>query len=217
MTRKEDSVVLSYHDCLIRVSDIKILRSNKWLNDAIIGFYLTFLEKERFHLNDEVLLIGPEVTQCLKESPSSDVPLFLDPLDAKKKKYIFMAVNDSGKSAGGTHWSLLLCSQPDNRFLHYDSSAHSNYQSALKLAFNLGKYFNLGEEPDMEEMSSLQQDNSYDCGIYLICNLENIVGHLTTIDDDIKSVPYVKKELVATRRKYILELIEDSVKKQKEA
>ncbi|XP_046688169.1 sentrin-specific protease 8-like, partial [Homalodisca vitripennis] len=101
MTKKEDVVVLSYFDCVIRESDLKILKSNGWLNDAIIGFYFVYLEKERFNSNSELLFIGPEE-----------------------------------------------------------------------------RYFRPSLELDFVELSSLQQDNSYDCGIYLICNLENIAEHI---------------------------------------
>lgn len=211
MTKKEDSVVLSYFDCLLRESDIKILKSNGWLNDAIIGFYFVFLEKVRFQSNNELLFIGPEVTQCLKESPSSELPVFLDPLEAKDRRYIFMAVNDSGKSAGGSHWSLLVFSQNENKFYHLDSSAQTNYYSALKLAHNIGQYISPLGDIDFVELMSLQQNNSYDCGIYLICNLENIAEHVIH-GSEISTVPFIKKETVTKMRKDLLDLIAECKK-----
>ncbi|KAG8326736.1 SUMO1 sentrin specific peptidase 8 [Homalodisca vitripennis] len=217
MTKKEDIVVLSYFDCVIRESDLKILKSNGWLNDAIIGFYFVYLEKERFNSNSELLFIGPEVTQCLKESPTSDLPVFLDPLDAKNKDYIFMAVNDSGKSAGGSHWSLLVYSQQENKFYHIDSSSQTNFQPAVKLAHNIGRYFRPSLELDFVELSSLQQDNSYDCGIYLICNLENIAEHITSTGNEdvgLQHVPFVKKDVVDSMRKDLLDIIADCKKQQ---
>lgn len=211
MTRKEDVVVLSYFDCLIRESDIKILKSNGWLNDAIIGFYFVYLEKVRFHSNNEILFIGPEVTQCLKESPPSDLPVFLDPLEAKNRGYIFMAVNDSGKSAGGTHWSLLVFCYVENKCYHVDSSVQTNHSSAMKLAHNIEQYLSPVEEIDFVELPSLQQDNSYDCGIYLICNLENIVEHVIQ-GSDFSTVPLIKKETVSKMRKDLLDLIAECKK-----
>lgn len=214
MTKKEDVVVFSYYDCLIRESDIKILQSNGWLNDAIISFYFVYLEQEIFKDDSQLLFIGPEVTQCLKESPSSELPIFLDPLEAKSKDFIFMAVNDSGKSAGGSHWSLLVYMRLRNKFYHLDSSSHTNYQPALKLARNVGSYFAPSSEVDFEEMPSLQQDNSYDCGIYLICNLENLANYVTT-QGHLEEVPLIDKNVVANMRKDLLELIAYQVEKSK--
>lgn len=214
MTRKEDVVVFSYYDCIIRESDLKILQSNGWLNDAIISFYFVYLEQELFKNHNELLFIGPEVTQCLKESPSSEIPIFLDPLEAQHKDFIFMAVNDSGKSAGGSHWSLLVYNRLENKFYHLDSSSHTNYQPALKLARNVGNYFSPSSEVDLEEMTSLQQDNSYDCGIYLICNLENLAHHVTT-HGHLEQVSFIKKDIVANMRNELLEIISEQVEKSK--
>ena len=35
----EDRTVLSYHDSLLKASDLSTLSAGKWLNDKIIGFY----------------------------------------------------------------------------------------------------------------------------------------------------------------------------------
>lgn len=168
------------------------------------------LENEVFH-RDELLIIVPTITQLVKECKPDEVPVFLDPLDAKSKKYIFMAVNDAGKSCGGGHWSLLLYYQPDKMFLHFDSVGKANRGNALKLAANMSVYFNSGRKPRVKDMPSLQQKNFTDCGIHLLCNLENILSHLTIVSNDIYNVPLVAKRIVASKRKRILNTIEDRV------
>ena len=35
-----DAVVLSYHDSLLKESDVSLLTGPRWLNDRVIGFYL---------------------------------------------------------------------------------------------------------------------------------------------------------------------------------
>lgn len=35
----KDSSVLSYHDSLLKESDVSLLDGPRWLNDKIIGFY----------------------------------------------------------------------------------------------------------------------------------------------------------------------------------
>lgn len=34
-----DPIVLSYHDSLLKESDVSLLAGPRWLNDKIIGFY----------------------------------------------------------------------------------------------------------------------------------------------------------------------------------
>jgi sentrin-specific protease 8 len=34
----EDEVVVDYHDCLLRKSDVELLNDSQWLNDNIIAF-----------------------------------------------------------------------------------------------------------------------------------------------------------------------------------
>ena len=34
-----DPIVLSYHDSLLRQSDVALLEGSNWLNDRIIGFF----------------------------------------------------------------------------------------------------------------------------------------------------------------------------------
>lgn len=38
-TGGSDEVVLSFHDSLLRRSDVELLRGCGWLNDRLIGFY----------------------------------------------------------------------------------------------------------------------------------------------------------------------------------
>ena len=39
MSGGEDHTALSFHDSLLKVSDIALLSESNWLNDKIIGFY----------------------------------------------------------------------------------------------------------------------------------------------------------------------------------
>ena len=36
---KQDEIALSYHDSLLRESDLSLLHGANWINDKIIGFY----------------------------------------------------------------------------------------------------------------------------------------------------------------------------------
>lgn len=209
MEKESDKIVLSYFDSVIRESDIDILKSTKWLRDAVIGFYFEYLQHEKYKGNNELLFISPEVTQCLKETTITDIPLFLDPIDAKKKQLIFMAVNDCADvtSPGGSHWSLLMYYGPRSTFYHADSLNNSNYIQAKKLVKNLSVYFNPRvSETNLQVLDVLQQENSYDCGVHLLCNVDHIVEHFMC-NKNFTSLPLFSNECVNGMRSKLLRLI----------
>ncbi|XP_069910850.1 sentrin-specific protease 8 [Oryctolagus cuniculus] len=171
-----DPVVLSYMDSLLRQSDVSLLDPPSWLNDHVIGFAFEYFANCQFRdCSDHVSFISPEVTQFIKcTSDPAEVALFLEPLGLPNKRVVFLAINDnSNQAAGGTHWSLLVYLQDKNSFLHYDSHSRSNSvhakQVAEKLQAFLGRH---GDSPAFVEEKAPAQQNSYDCGMYVICNAE---------------------------------------------
>ncbi|XP_069696681.1 sentrin-specific protease 8 [Periplaneta americana] len=206
----DNPVVLSFHETLLRKSDIELLDGPHWLNDNIISFYFEYLEKIAYKDEDKFLFISPDVTQCLKVSPSDDLSVFLDPLQVKNRHFIFLALNDCEKvdSPGGTHWSLMVYSKPEDTFFHFDSSSGSNFKQAWKLASNLFKYLSKYGKGDFQEEDSLQQANGYDCGIHLLCNVD-LIADFCTKYDKVKGCGKVSEYHVATKRTEVLDLIEN--------
>ncbi|GAB1294309.1 Sentrin-specific protease 8 [Apodemus speciosus] len=179
---KMDPVVLSYMDSLLRQSDVSLLDPPSWLNDHIIGFAFEYFANSQFHdCSDHVCFISPEVTQFIKcTSSPAEIAMFLEPLDLPHKRVVFLAINDnSNQAAGGTHWSLLVYLQDKNSFFHYDSHSRSNSIHAKQVAEKLKAF--LGSKGDklvfVEEKAPAQQ-NSYDCGMYVICNTEALCQNL---------------------------------------
>ncbi|KFO88908.1 Sentrin-specific protease 8 [Buceros rhinoceros silvestris] len=171
-----DPVVLSYKDSLLRQSDVALLEPPNWLNDHIIGFAFEYFANHQFQeFNDQVCFISPEVAQFIKCAPSQEeIATFLESLDLPCKALVFLPINDnSNQVAGGTHWSLLVYFRDKKCFAHYDSHSKCNSshakQAAGKLEAFLGKRG--GKATFVEEKAPAQQ-NSYDCGMYVICNAE---------------------------------------------
>lgn len=137
-----DDIVLNFHDVVLRQSDLELLRGTSWITDTIISFYFEYLEYIVYEKNKSLSFVSPEVTQCIKMLSKNEVGMFLDPLEIKKKKYIFFPVNDHQLSecTGGFHWSLLVLSQPEKTFYHFDSLHGSNYESAKELKSKLAHY-----------------------------------------------------------------------------
>nr|BAN20907.1 conserved hypothetical protein [Riptortus pedestris] len=207
VTRKKGKVVLSYHDALITYDDVELLEGPYWLNDTIIGFYLEYLEKEKY-ADTNVCFIRPEVTQCLKLSEVGELPAFLDPLEFKEKDLVIMPLNDceDPNLPGGSHWSLLAYSKPEKTFYHIDSSAGSNQQAARALTFKLSQYLDKNSLCEFKTINSLQQSNSYDCGVFVLCNIDNIVPHALRYKT-LENVNQIKEFEVSKKRHDIKSLI----------
>lgn len=207
MATHKKRVILSYYDSLIHDSDINLLDGPHWLNDTIIGFYLEYLEKE-VYLNNDIIFIRPEITQCLKLSEVSEYPIFLDPLKFKQKSFAIMPLNDCENPdlPGGSHWSLLIYSKPERTFYHVDSSKGSNHNAARTLSYKLSLYLNRSHVCEFKTLSSLQQTNSYDCGVFVLCNIDNIVPHILRYNK-LENVNHIRESEVSRKRHDIRLLI----------
>ncbi|XP_043933432.1 sentrin-specific protease 8 [Protopterus annectens] len=177
-----DPVILSYQDSLLRLSDVTLLDPPFWLNDHVIGFTFEYFAFERFKdFATEVCFIGPEVAQFIKcATCQEELSIFLEPLDLSSKKLVILAVNDnSSQSAGGTHWSLLVYIRPLDTFNHYDTYSGSNSSHAKRAATKLEAFVKTKRSKIqfVDEPAPAQQ-NSYDCGMYVICIAEALCEEL---------------------------------------
>ncbi|NXB65437.1 SENP8 protease, partial [Struthidea cinerea] len=171
-----DPVVLSYMDSLLRRSDVALLEPPNWLNDHIIGFAFEYFANQQFQdFSHRVCFISPEVAQFIKCALSQEeIAIFLQPLDLLRKELVFLPINDnSSQAAGGTHWSLLVYFRDKKCFAHYDSHSKCNSVHAKQVAGKLEAFLGKrgGKATFVEEKAPAQQ-NSYDCGMYVICNAE---------------------------------------------
>ncbi|XP_039629395.1 sentrin-specific protease 8 [Polypterus senegalus] len=211
-----DPVVLSYQDSLLRHSDVALLDGPHWLNDQIIGFTFEYFATEKFkHLSETVCFISPEVTQFIKcASSQEELALFLEPLGLPYRNWIFLAVNDnSNQSAGGTHWSLLLFCRDVSCFSHFDSHSGSNSLHARRIAAKLEAFLGtVGKGSFVEEVAPTQQ-NSYDCGMYVICIAELLCESITTGSTPRLLLQHITPSYITQKRTEWQRLIEKLAKK----
>ena len=168
-----DKVFLSYNDSIIYESDLKLLDTNNWLNDRLIGFVYEYLEKETFNSEcnqkNYFAFVNPSTVQYLKLCSSLDEAkmCFLDPLELDKKDIIFLPLNDNQneESAGGSHWSLLVIDRKKLGCMHFDSTG-SNHKEAQYFYNKYKSYFGVNK---FEVSTNFpKQTNSSDCGVYAL-------------------------------------------------
>ncbi|KAK7869641.1 hypothetical protein R5R35_010010 [Gryllus longicercus] len=198
--------VISFHDSLLHKSDVDLLTGPYWLNDNLIGFYFEYLENVTFQGCDKLLFISPQVTQCLKMSNWRELFAFLDPLNFHQRDFVFLPVNDCDalEIPGGTHWSLLVLSKPENLFYHLDSCTGSNYSHAWQLGVNISKY--MRKQVDFTESECLQQSNSYDCGIHVLCSADQLASHCIK-ENKILGTTRLNRSTIQAKRHQLLDLI----------
>ena len=232
----EEEIVLSTDNCEIKNSDISTLSPHTYLNDLIISFYYEFLQK-KYH-SDLITLLDPAVSmsiildQSLNDDNLEDIKqcIFL-PLELNKKKFIFAPINDNKKlqyTCSGSHWTLNLV-DVDNCVIYYLDSNLGDVSNAHTFHKKLEKLF--GKKFDF--IYGLQKDkyqnNSYDCGMFLLGFSEVLMKHIINNNLQIKNngnnkkgldfifegENLVKQSYMPTFRKNIINLIYDMAKKAK--
>ena len=208
-----DDLVLSYHDCLLRQSDVQLLHGPYWLNDALIGFYFEYLGQKYEDLKSKFLFISPELTQLLKLTEITEYPVFLGPIEAKKTEFVFFPINDcnSRSSAGGMHWSLVVYSKPERTCFHFDSSKGFNLSVARDFSRSIMNYL-IDGNGDFVEVECPQQQNGYDCGLFVLCFVDiitttvvkNLAKYLKIVDINYENV----RSIVSKKRMSLIALID---------
>ena len=133
-----DDKVLDYHDTLLRVRDVCLLTGPNWLNDAILGFYFSFLQKDKYaSLRRSVSFVDASVSFLVANVAEGDVAGILEPLGLQSRQIVLFSVSnneDVEVPEGGSHWSLLVFRKGDrgemDTFEHYDSAGAVNERAA---------------------------------------------------------------------------------------
>lgn len=203
-----NNIVLSFHDSLLRQSDIELLMGPQWLNDNIISFYLEYLEKVLFKDHKQLLFVSPEVTQCIKiiTGGIDEASIFLSPLNVNEKTFIFFPINDNeNDSIGGSHWSLLVFSRPERKFFHYDSANNSNLRHCRLFILKIKSLLQCSDG-DLVVVDCLQQKNGYDCGVHVLGMIQKIAQNIV-LTNKVYAADALDDSIIAGKRMEILELI----------
>lgn len=202
-----DPIALSFKEICLRMSDIQLLQGPHWLNDQILSFYYEYLEHEKYKNNPDLLFVAPEVTQCMKLMDDAELNTLLNQLKAPCKSFVFFALNDNPTTrAGGTHWSLLVFSRPEKTFFHFDSYGNNNSTASYLFAQRIKDVLNC-RKCHIKPIRCLQQANSYDCGIHVICMTDNIADHVNRFEC-VEDVGPLHQDTISAKRSELLKLIQ---------
>ena len=181
----EEEIILSTDNCEIKNSDISTLSPHTYLNDLIISFYYEILQKK--YQSDLITLLDPAVSMSIildnsgNDDNIEDIKncIFL-PLELDKKKFIFAPINDNKKiqyTCSGSHWTLNLV-DVDNNVIYYLDSNLGDVSNAHTFHKKLEKLFGKKFEFIYALQKDKYQNNSYDCGMFLLGFSEVLMKHI---------------------------------------
>ncbi|WP_225119119.1 XopAD/skwp family type III secretion system effector [Bradyrhizobium sp. BRP22] len=159
------------------------LDAQEWLGDEHIAADYALLEEELQRENPDLAaqtrFVPPALTQLLRlaENPNDVRATFMaivhDQNGNDTANFLLLPVNDGGTDGGGTHWSLLLVDRRAPQSMvayHYDSGGRGNRAVAEELTARLGARLRIAP--------MAQQQNGYDCGVFLLDATRALVGRL---------------------------------------
>ncbi len=112
---ESDPILVSYHDSIVRLSNLQTLDDSNWLDDNIITFAFEYLQYGSKFTNDNqnlFVFVTPPVVQLLKMSDDLFAEQLLQSIDFLEKKFLILPINNNKQVTifGGSHWSLLILS-----------------------------------------------------------------------------------------------------------
>ena len=105
-----------------------------------------------------------------------------------------------------SHWSLCVYSKPDNSFYHLDSSGHFNHFACDSLVKIIKECLQISTAT-FNQVDCLQQNNSYDCGIYVLCHAD-LVCKTIMKSRSLKELKKISYKSVTVKRSEIIGIIE---------
>ncbi|WP_157083412.1 Ulp1 family isopeptidase [Bradyrhizobium manausense] len=161
----------------------RVLEDLEWLGDEHIRADYALLVQELQRDNPDLAarsrFVEPATAHLLRRTLNEDVLLenlqgiVNDQNGNDTARFVFMPVNDDEEN-GGRHWSLLLLDRgaPEGPVAyHYDSAGGRNHTYAAKLAEVL--------HARLEQSRMAQQQNSCDCGVYVVDGTRELVSQLS--------------------------------------
>ena len=190
------------------------LENEGWLLDVAIEFFLEHLCRIKWIKHkDDIGIIGPCVAQMLKMCKNDEeIVEQLKPLNLTDKNLVLIPVNNAQEEeSGGCHWSILIFYPEKEIFHHIDTLYPINKQCAWKIAEQMvtGLDLDNGTFDHHEEMQKYQQDNKFDCGLFVLENAERAIIHTFVEQNDGSNFEPCHKTFLDGKREELQEILKN--------
>ncbi|XP_039297910.1 uncharacterized protein LOC120354615 [Nilaparvata lugens] len=175
----EESAVRNYSPVAQSQVSTLIDRLSAFVNDELLSDNdINAYCSEMFAHIKDLVIVDPVVTSLLINDSNFDSS-FLNS-DKYAKKNIAFILNDnlnckSNLHSGwnGSHWSLVIYDFTDSSVYHFDSLNNFNGKPMSILLDRLKQALKVEKATGMD---CLKQENSHDCGIFVLFHLENVIS-----------------------------------------
>ncbi|KAG8276058.1 SUMO1 sentrin specific peptidase 8 [Homalodisca vitripennis] len=155
------------------------LLESEWVSDDAVQIYYDLLNNA--FQNDKFYFVSPVITIAIKTL--EDYREIIQPICLQNKDFIFFPVNNSPEiqniGGSGSHWSLLVFDKKQKNFYHFDSGSDLNLEHAKKISKRISTYLDPTTVFPLIKGLTPQQNNSIDCGVYMLLVTDAIVSALT--------------------------------------
>ncbi|WP_271500901.1 Ulp1 family isopeptidase [Bradyrhizobium sp. CCBAU 11357] len=164
-----------------------VLGPTQWLGDEHIQrdyeLLAQDLQQNKPDLAALTRFVDPLIAQMLRSPSNEVVERALGWVRRDTADFLFLPVSDASntdKHQRGSHWSLLLVDRRDRGrpvAYHYDSTQGYNDRPAAELAGQL--------DANLQQAPIRQQQNSYDCGVFVLDGTRELVRRLAARRPDL--------------------------------
>ena len=148
-----------------------------WLTDNDINLFFNHLNLSFKLKCKKIFLVDPLISSIIRLDYESS-KRHLESIKIKKFDFVLFPVNNCSPQFEGSHWSLLVYNKGKNKYYHFDSITSLNHNVAQNLADNFSQYLHHKNKPEIVQVNCQQQNNSYDCGVYLLYFSQEIITNL---------------------------------------
>ncbi|EAX92794.1 Clan CE, family C48, Ulp1-like cysteine peptidase [Trichomonas vaginalis G3] len=179
--------IYHFENISIYDTDINIIKNNEWVSARLVHLAGRKIELENLTKTDDqhknIMFYPPNTLLGLRFFPEPFVHPIVENFNVFEARYVFLPFhNGTSGSDSGSHWCLLVWDthySPNevSQFYYFDSMASSTYNLAKKECALICKYYGVREFEFLEKPSP-QQQNVYDCGMFMIANIEYLAKNM---------------------------------------
>ena len=183
-----DSAIIDKFNVCLKHYDLTRLRPEGWLNDEIINFFLKLCEEKDRKISNQVstwksnAFMNSYFYYKLVESDGgfnfSNVASWTKNVNVFSCNHVFIPINFKN-----LHWALVVISMTSREIKYLDSVS----KDGMEIMVNLNRWLvyesmakrKTGLSPfKLRNISCPQQDNSYDCGVFVLSFIDLISNNL---------------------------------------
>lgn len=191
ISSKEETTINELDGFVFTKKDLDLLLNNKWLNDEIINYYLSMIQKRSEHNKDvpKVHCFNTFFYLKCQNAGVNSIAKWVRKIDFPKLDILIVPVHSE------VHWFLATIDIRNKAISYYDS-LNGTYEECIETMKTI-----VATYIDKTNMYSIyidkeipQQKNGYDCGVFL-CVFAEYLSRYSEFDFDQEDMVYFRRKI----------------------